>query len=102
MYPRERELVKRFKDESFVILSVNTDEDRETLRRSIACGEITWRCWWDGGVEGPITTRWSPEVFPTVYVLDSDGVIRYQNVQGEELDQAVNVLMRESRAAAKP
>jgi len=102
MYPRERELVERFKDESFVVLSVNTDEDRKTLRTSIACGEITWRCWWDGGVEGPITTRWSPEVFPTVYVLDSHGVIRYQNVQGEDLDQAVNVLMRESRAAAKP
>ena len=32
------------------LLSVNTDASVETLRKSIAKGEITWRCWWDGGM----------------------------------------------------
>jgi hypothetical protein len=102
MYPHERELVERLKDSPFALLSVNTDADRKTLRKSIESGEITWRCWWDGGIEGPITTRWSPENFPTVYVLDPGGVIRYQDVRDEELDNTVDMLIRESKASAKP
>jgi thiol-disulfide isomerase/thioredoxin len=76
MYPDERALVERLKDRPFALLSVNTDQDRDTLRRSISQGEITWRCWWESGVEGPICTRWLIEAFPQVYLLDHKGVIR--------------------------
>lgn len=76
MYPEERALVARLKGRPFVLLSVNTDRDRETLRRSIARGEITWRCWWESGVEGPICSHWLIEGFPQVYLLDHQGVIR--------------------------
>jgi peroxiredoxin len=75
MYQEERDLVERFKDTPFVLLSVNTDEARETLRKSIESREITWRCWWDGRT-GPITLRWGVMQFPAVYLLDGDGVIR--------------------------
>jgi thiol-disulfide isomerase/thioredoxin len=76
MYPDERALVERFKGRPFALLSVNTDHDRETLRRSISQGEITWRCWWESGVDGPICSRWMIESFPQVYLLDHRGVIR--------------------------
>ena len=89
LYPQERGLVERHKGKPFAMLSVNTDEDRETLAKSIASGEITWRCWADGGTEGPITTRWGISSFPSVFVLDPRGVIRHRNVRGEELDKAV-------------
>src|SRR5262249_33819875 len=59
MYPDERELVRRLKDKPFALLCVNTDQDRATLRKSIKDGEITWRCWWDGGLEGPICKEWN-------------------------------------------
>ncbi len=99
MYPQEREMVKRLEGKPFAMLSVNTDQDKETLRKAIMAGEITWRCWWDGGVEGPITTRWSPESFPTVYVLDSKGVIRDINKEGEVLNEAVDTLLKEMETA---
>ena len=76
MYPEERALVEQLKGRPFALLSVNTDRDRETLRRSISQGEITWRCWWESGVEGPICSRWLIEGFPQVYLLDHKGVIR--------------------------
>jgi thiol-disulfide isomerase/thioredoxin len=76
MYPEERALVERFKGRPFALLSVNTDHDQETLRRSISLGEITWRCWWEAGVDGPICSRWMIEGFPHVYLLDHKGVIR--------------------------
>ena len=38
MYPDERILVKRLEDQPFALLSVDTDADRETLRKSIKGG----------------------------------------------------------------
>ena len=73
MYPRERALAARLKDRPFALLSVNTDPDRETLRKSIREGEITWPCWFDGGRDGPITSRWNVLSFPTVFVIDAGG-----------------------------
>jgi hypothetical protein len=70
------ETVSRLKGRPFALLSVNTDHDQETLWRSISLGEITWRCWWEAGVDGPICSRWMIEGFPRVYVLDHKGVIR--------------------------
>lgn len=95
MYPEERELVARLKDRPFVLVSVNTDADVKTLEESIASGKITWRCWSDGGTDGPITTRWGVTSFPTIYVLDRQGVIRFKNVRGDDLEQAVDTLLDE-------
>jgi peroxiredoxin len=96
MYPQERALVERMKGRPFALVSVSTDTDDGTLRKSIGSGEITWRCWWDGGPEGPITTRWGVTSFPAIFVLDRDGVIRFKDVRGEELDKAVDSLIAET------
>jgi thiol-disulfide isomerase/thioredoxin len=93
MYPQERDVVNRLKDQPFAMVSVNTDASVETLAKSIKAGEITWRCWWDGGTTGPITTRWGVSSFPTIFVLDQAGVIRYKDVRGVDLDKAVELLL---------
>ena len=95
MYPDERDLVKRLKDQPFVLVSVNTDGERSTLQKSIKDGEITWRCWWDGS-DGPICQRWNVRSYPTVYVLDRAGVIRFKDRRGTSLDRAVMTLLEES------
>lgn len=95
MYPAERELVARLKGRPFALLSVSTDETRETLRKSIASGEVTWRCWWDGAPGGPISLSWGVESFPSVYVLDRRGVIRFKDVRGDDLERAVAGLLEE-------
>jgi RNA polymerase sigma factor (sigma-70 family) len=94
MYPQERKLADRLKNQPFAMLGVNTDNDLTTLRKSVSEGEITWRCWWDGGQTGPIVTRWGVQGFPSVYVLDKAGVIRFVHVQGDELDKAVDSLLK--------
>ena len=95
MYPQERALVAKLKDKPFALVSVNTDATVETLKKSIAAGEITWRCWYDGGLTGPITTRWGVLRFPSIFVLDKAGVIRFKDVRGQELDKAVATLLDE-------
>jgi peroxiredoxin len=102
MYPQERELVAKLMDRPFAMVSVNTDAIVETLRKSIASGAITWRCWHDGGTTGPITTRWGVRSFPTIFVLDKAGVIRFKDVRGQELDKAVATLLKELETAKPP
>jgi peroxiredoxin len=96
MYPDEREMVKRLEGRAFALLSVSTDERVDTLRKSIETGEITWRCWWDGGMNGPICKAWGVRQYPTVYVLDPKGIIRYKDVRGDDLKRSVELLMLES------
>ena len=77
MYPHEREIVARLNGRPFALLSVMTDEDEGPIRKQIAAGQITWRCWWErGGTHGPIPASWNVRGYPTVYVLDHKGVIR--------------------------
>lgn len=94
LYPQQRELLKRHKGRPFAVLSVDTDEDKAPLRKAIGAGEITWPCWWDG-VGGPITVRCGIYYFPTIFVIDRKGVVRYKDVEGPQLDEAVEALLKE-------
>jgi AhpC/TSA family len=97
MYPHERSLVQRLEGKPFALLGINSDSDRKTLKEALQKEHITWRFWWDGGtVEGPIATRWNVNSWPTIYVLDDKGVIRYRNVHSGELDKAVDTLLIET------
>ena len=102
MYPQLRNLQQRSRTEPLAVVGVDTDSDKETLRESIRSGRITWRCWWDGGTEGPTTTAWGVSSFPTIYLLDRSGVIRFKDVRGDNLEQAVASLLREPEASAPP
>ena len=93
MYPQERALVEKHKEKPFALVSVNTDESKDTLEKAIRAGEITWRSWFDGGTDGPITTAWGVSGFPSIFVLDGEGVIRFRDVRGDELDRAVDALL---------
>jgi peroxiredoxin len=101
MYPRERALQAKYRDKPFAIVSVNTDPSRETLRASIDAGKVSWPCWWDGGTEGPITTRWGVSGHPTVYVLDRQGVIRFKDVFGDAIDRAVASVIDEGEGLSE-
>ena len=97
MYPHERSLVKRLADQPFALLGVNSDKDKDKLKARMKEENITWRSFWNGplGTSGPISKAWNVRGWPTIYVLDHKGVIRYKNVRGEKMDEAVDALLAE-------
>ncbi|MAD80502.1 MAG: hypothetical protein CMJ50_06625 [Planctomycetaceae bacterium] len=96
MYPHERSLVKKLANEPFVLLGVNSDP-KEKVLAALERENITWRSFWDGGnTSGPIASRWNVRGWPTIYVLDQKGVIRYKNVRGKAMDKAVDALLAEA------
>jgi len=98
MYPHERSLVKRLAGQPFALLGINSDRDREALKKVMKKQGITWRSFWNGGgTQGPISSAWNVRAWPTIYVLDHKGVIRYKNVRGERMDEAVDTLLAEMK-----
>ena len=87
----------RLKDEPFALIGVNSDSDIEELRPRLKEENITWRSFWNGpkGTRGPISTKWNVTGWPTIYVIDHEGVIRFKNVRGEKMDEAVDQLLAE-------
>ena len=48
-----------------------------------------------GGTDGPISKAWNVRGWPTIYVLDHKGVIRYRDVREKQMDEAVDALLQE-------
>jgi hypothetical protein len=95
MVPHERSLVNRLVNKPFVLLGINSDEEKRILKTYMFQEGVTWRSWWDRGIDGPITKMWNVHSWPRNYVLDEKGIIRFKNVYGERLDRAVDALLRE-------
>jgi hypothetical protein len=81
----------------FAIIGVNSDRDLDGIRSTVKEKSITWRSFWNGelGTRGPISKAWKVTGWPTTYLIDKDGVIRYKGLRGNALDQAIEELMAE-------
>ena len=101
MLAHERSLVKRLEGKPFALLGVNSDRDKAELKKAMEKEQITWRSWWNGpkGTNGPLSKKWNVHGWPTIYVLDAQGVIRFRDVRGEAMDEAVDALLKELEAA---
>jgi peroxiredoxin len=94
IYPSLRLLTQRLADQPFALIGINSDPDRGALKKVIKAKGLAWRSFWDGG-SGPIATRWNVKSWPTLYVLDQDGRIRFKNLYLDELDSALETLLKE-------
>ena len=94
MVPHERALVKKLDGKPFALLGVNLDNSIEECRKVEKNKKITWRSWFDGS-GGPIAKLYNIRYLPTIYVIDHKGVIRYKDVRGKKMEEAVLELLKE-------
>ena len=101
MYPHERSLVKALAGQPFVILGVNSDQDRTEIKETVKKEEITWRSFWCGedGTSGEIPSAWRVQGWPTLYLIDHKGIIRHKFVGSpgdKKLDELIEELVKEA------
>lgn len=101
-YPFHHFIVEQFEGDPVALLGINSDADVETIRRAKASGKApAYRTWWDGHAEvntsGPIATDWDVSTWPTIYVLDDEGVIRSVGDRGGHLIATLGDLLTEMR-----
>jgi hypothetical protein len=97
MIPHERSLVEQMKDKPFALIGINSDDDKDYFHSKAKEMGVTWRSFWNGprGTSGPISSKWGVRGWPTIYVLDHKGVIRFQGTRGDKMTEAVEQLLGE-------
>jgi hypothetical protein len=84
-------------DKPFALIGINSDKDKGYFRSRAKDMGVTWRSFWNGerGTSGPISSKWGVRSWPTIYVLDHKGVIRFKGPRGEKMTEAVEQLLAE-------
>ena len=100
MIPHERDLVKKLKDKPFILVSISADAKKADLTDFMKDNEMPWTHWWNGA-SGGVVSALDVSYFPTIYILDHKGVIRYKDVRGEDMDKAVEKLLKEMDESKK-
>ncbi len=93
MIPHEREMVARLKDKPFALISISADEKKQTLKEFLSKEKMPWTHWWNGS-QGGVIDDWNVQYFPTIYVIDSQGVIRHKDLREQKLEAAVDELLK--------
>ena len=105
-YPYQRAMLDLFDEDEVALLGVNSDAMLETIQQAKEDEGLDYRTWWDGhsqpdaetvAADGPIATEWGVRGWPTIYVIDDQGVIRFVNKRGGALIDAVDQLLRDQR-----
>ena len=98
MFPHERSLVEKMKDKPFALLGVNSDQ-KDGLAERLKKEKITWRSWAMGRGGGETaSTDYKVQGWPTLFLIDKDGVIRKRWVgapDNKTLDKWIEVAVGE-------
>jgi thiol-disulfide isomerase/thioredoxin len=102
MVPSEVGLANQMKGKPFALVGVNGDLDRDAAKHAVENEKMTWPSFWNkDGPNGPIPTTWNIRGWPTVFVLDPNGVLRFkllgygpdtENLLNEKVDQILTQL----------
>jgi thiol-disulfide isomerase/thioredoxin len=104
MVPHERALATRMKGKPFQILGVNADKDRQKFKQVCSAMGMTWPSFFEGDVGGPIAGTFNLYNYPTAYLIDHRGIIRWKYrapPDEEQLDRAVDQLVKEAERVKK-
>jgi len=108
LVPHEKALVEKMKGRPFVLIGVSGDHDRERAKAASAKEGINWRSFWTGGERQGIPVQWGIRIWPTVYVVDGNGVIRDDGLVylegrywGKTPDETIENLVAEAEKASK-
>jgi peroxiredoxin len=105
-YPYERLLLELYKNWPFAMLGVDSDADRDATRKAMSDRGLDYRAWWDGyladNTGGPIASDWDVSGWPTIYLIDGNGVIRFVDLRQEDLLKGVRQLLTAQTQNASP
>ena len=95
MYPHERSLVRTLADKPFAIIGVNSDKFPNVVEKVCKPKNISWPSFTNVQGDKKISDAWKVSGWPTTYLIDKDGIIRYKGLRGSALDAAIEELMAE-------
>ncbi|MHC5004065.1 MAG: TlpA family protein disulfide reductase [Planctomycetota bacterium] len=94
MIPQQRKMIERLEGRPFTLLGINSDGDRSGLPTQLKESGVTWPQIHEGQ-DRAISIRWNVSVYPTIYILDHEGIIRRKGFLPEaEIEKTVDELLK--------
>ncbi|MCD8041551.1 MAG: TlpA family protein disulfide reductase [Tannerellaceae bacterium] len=89
-FSRMRDLYQQYSDKGFEIVGISVDQikDEKNWEEVIAGEKLVWKQYWDKN--GTESKRFSINVFPTTFLIDSTGKIIDKNISMEALGELLN------------
>ena len=78
IFPQMRQLAKNNLDKDFAIVGVNNDDELDLARQAAEEKKLIWRSFYDGHL-GPIAELYDIQFYPSMLVIDKQGVIRQKS-----------------------
>jgi len=102
--PHEKALVERFVGRPFALVGVNCDSSTAQAQAVVEKHAILWRSFWngEGRGDGRVVTRWGVQAWPTLYIIDDEGIIRHNDLRGDVLDMPLERLVKAAEARTRP
>lgn len=92
--PHEKEMAKRLEGKPFTILGVSVSNSADELRDFLKRTPLPWPNIAENQ-PSPLAGDWRIRFFPTFYVIDAEGVVRYREIDADEIEPAINDLLKE-------
>jgi len=86
---------EKLKGRPFAIVGVNSDS-KERLKELVADGTTLWRNFTNVQPYGKISTAWGVRGWPTLYLIDHNGVIKHKGLRGEAMEKAIMEMVGEA------
>lgn len=94
--PNVIDVYNKYHSKGFEIVGVSLDKDLDAMNEYIKENKMTWRQIADGeGWNSEFAIFYNIKSIPATFLIDRNGVIRYTNLRGEELEKAVEELIKE-------
>ena len=82
------------KDRPFTLLGINSDSSRSALKKILKKENITWPSIYGGpSRENAIAQQWNLQGWPTIYIIDHEGIIRAKDLRDAAMEKEVMSLL---------
>ena len=98
LIPSQRELAAKYDKRPFALISISADDTPEDVSAFTKESPMPWVHWFNGP-EGGVVDNWMIPAFPTLFVIDAEGVIRGRDIwDKQQMDTLVGKLIEEAEA----
>jgi len=95
--PDLKRLYEQYAEKGFSIIGISGDHEREALQRFVQRMNLPWKQIWESQpTSGTVRHLYGVTRFPTLVLLDQNGVIKGLDLHGQDLERAVSDLLKQS------
>ena len=92
--PNVKKIYGKYQDKGFEIIGISLDDTEAKFKGYMDSEQMPWPQIFDGkGWRSELGQLYAVGAIPSTYLIDREGVIRYKNVRGGELERAVKELI---------